>query len=351
MHLTGKSYVPTLAIRPSEMNALEFLDGTSKEKMTPVILLAPWSNAKTLNQAVERAKRAFPGQPFILDIDHNYDISSTTPTQAQQEWLNLQDGNNGYKNWYDFCNKFENIIPCLRLHNISSENLKKQIDNISIKETEFCLRITDTNHQALDTIISILKNVGISFSVIIDGEWTDDAISLAGRQERLITNYISKLDEHVIIVSSCTSMIRKFNNISGIENIPFTNHKLVQQLNKNTNRKIIYGDWGSTSPRYRSVARPPKPRIDFPTPESWVIARKENWSYQNAASEVITSRYWDNLPNELWGKQLIEQTAQGIPSISSPQKNVTARVNIHLYRQAMFNQNNIISIDNIPWMD
>ncbi len=42
------------------MNALEYLPGLSKDRMVPIILLAPWSSARTLGRAMERVERAFP---------------------------------------------------------------------------------------------------------------------------------------------------------------------------------------------------------------------------------------------------------------------------------------------------
>lgn len=38
------AYVPTLVVRASEMNGLEFLPDATKKRMLPCFLLAPWAN-------------------------------------------------------------------------------------------------------------------------------------------------------------------------------------------------------------------------------------------------------------------------------------------------------------------
>ncbi|MDI2113081.1 beta family protein [Commensalibacter nepenthis] len=352
MHLSGKNYVPILSLRPSEMNALEYLLDPAKDQMTPVILLAPWANSKTLNQAVERVQRAFPGRSFILDIDRNYEIpSSSNINEAKQKWLDLSKASGDCKIWYDFCDEFMNVVPCLRING----DIDQQLKNIQTIGKEFSVRLTPDIYQSpsrMSVLISSLKQVDIPYSIIIDGEWTNDPLSLAGSHERVVTNYINQLGDNLTIVSSCTSMLKNFQDISGIKEFPFSNHNLVEQVARSTNRKIIYSDWGSARPREPAkIARTPLPRIDYPTTSnSWLIARKNDWTYEDAAKQIVSSANRD-LNLDLWGMNLIRATANGKKGIDNPRANTAARINIHLYRQAMLGIQNDGFVADAPWID
>ena len=97
MVLENKSYVPTLAIRASEMNGLEFLPGATKDRMTPCILLAPWANSLTLDRAIDRTQRAFPNRNYFLDIDRDYQFTNLE-SGPQQELARLMEPDNAYAN-------------------------------------------------------------------------------------------------------------------------------------------------------------------------------------------------------------------------------------------------------------
>ena len=87
------TYVPTLAVRPSEMNGLEQLPALSKDRMLPVFLLAPWASSSSLEKTVERAEKAFPNRQYILDLDRDYenDVPQTDPQRKLKELLTQED--------------------------------------------------------------------------------------------------------------------------------------------------------------------------------------------------------------------------------------------------------------------
>lgn len=355
MHLSGKDYVPTLSLRPGEMNALEYLPDAAKERMTPVILLAPWVNSKTLNQAVERIQRAFPGRKFILDIDRNYTIPfDSMLNAAKEEWNKLSEADGDCADWYEFCANFQGIVPCLRLRSNSDINL--QLEDIRKTGIEFSVRLTPDIY--VDTVrmqglFDSLKDIETPYSIIIDGEWTNNALSLFEQHEMIIKNYLNNLGSHVHIVSSCTSMIKDFQSIDGLKDISFSNRDLTQQLGQITNRQIIYGDWGSTRPReLKSMRRTPIPRIDYPTSHnSWLISRPTDRLYQHAAQDIIQNKDWDLGMIDLWGVNLIKATAEGKKGIDNPRTNTAARINIHLYRQSMLGNSQNNFDEDALWID
>lgn len=348
-------YIPTLAIRPSEMNGLEYLPGLSKDRMVPIILLAPWSSARSLERAMERVEKALPHRHFFLDVDRDY-LPTNPDNPAQAEWLELRDPSNRFEAWRNFWISYPVVLPCLQLDGQSEEEIRGQIGDIQEQEREFCLRIElQRMSQNLHVAIDALVDVGTAdFTVVIEGGWVRDPLTMYAQAHGLITGVLAGLDGRVPIAVSCTSIPRGFQEIEGLEETPFSNHELLNQIRRGTNREtILYGDWGSTKPRDDAFGRTPLPRIDYPTDDAWHIARnrEEDWGYQRAAREIVGSAAWDgNLG--IWGEELIEGTAVNPAfAIDTPQKNVAARVNIHLHRQALYG-NDISGIDlDEDWVD
>lgn len=348
-------YIPTLAIRPSEMNGLEYLPGLSKDRMVPIILLAPWSSARSLEKAMERVDRAFPRRPFFLDVDRDY-IPTNSESPAQAEWLELRDPSNRFQAWRNFWTKYPAVMPCLQLGGQSEEEIKGQIEDIQIQEREFCLRIElQRMPQNLRAAIDALVDIGTAdFTVVVEGGWVQDPLTIYAQAHGLIAGVLANLDGRVPIAVSCTSMPKGFQEIEGIEEMPFSNHELLSQIRRGTNREmILYGDWGSTRPRDDAFGRTPLPRIDYPTDSAWHIARnkEENWGYQRAAQNIVNSPAWDGSLG-VWGEEMIEGTTVNPAfAIDTPQKNVAARVNIHLHRQALYGSD-ISGIDlDEDWVD
>jgi hypothetical protein len=349
-------YVPTLAIRASEMNGLEFLPARSKDSMLPCFLLAPWSSARSLERAMERLERAYSHRPYFLDVDRDY-FPSNPDNPAQTEWLGLRDPSDRYDNWWQFWTDYPNAIPCLQLEGQTPEEIRLQIGDVQSQGREFCVRIElQRRPRNISQIVDVLQDVGTAdYSVILEGGWVTDPLSMYVQFHALITGVLAPLDGRIPIVASCTSMPKGYHELpGGVSEIPFSNRNLVAQLQQNSNRDlIIYGDWGSTRPREDGFGRTPLPRIDYPASNSWFIARDkdQDWDFEDAAAAIVASATWDG-DLGIWGEQLIQQTAEGQKfAIDTAPKNVACRVNIHLHRQALFGQD-IGGIDlDEPWVD
>ena len=350
------TYIPTLAVRASEMNGLEFLPGVSKDRMTPVFLLAPWANSKSLEKTVERIERAYPKRRYFLDVDRDYIPSNSENSLAQTEWLAIRESSGQYKAWDDFWMRFKMAMPCLQLSDQEHDEIERQINHIQEQDREFCLRI-EINRipNNLQVAVETLSRLGTAdFSVIVEGGWVADPLTLYARVEGLISGILSELDGRIPIAVSCTSMPKGFADIVGLAEAPFTNHQLLDQLRRSTNRDIIlYGDWGSTRPREDGFGQAPYPRIDYPTDSSWCFARNRprEWDYGRAAQAVVASDAWNGQLG-IWGEEMIQDTAYRPQfAIDTPQKNVASRVNIHLHRQALYGDNiTDLNLDE-PWVD
>lgn len=343
MVLEGKTYVPTLAIRASEMNGLQYLPKATKDRLTPCILLAPWANAGSLQKALERVDKALKNQHFFLDVDRDYEFTNLE-SAPQRELVDLINPKNAFENWCDFVGKNEWILPCVQTRGQSVGELRTQIDRYQQMGRAYGVRIymhrLPSNFGDLMTVLA--ESGTADYAVILEGGWTRDPLTLHAWFDGLIGGTLDAIDANIPIIVSCTSMPKIFTDYdSGITRVPFSNRELVSQIRHRRSNKlrIFYGDWGSTRPREPSgFASRPVDRIDYPTDALWCIARnrEENWSFHDAAEAIVGSSDWvGNLG--IWGEEMIENTTinQEI-GIDTPQKNVAARVNIHLHRQAFF---------------
>lgn len=345
--LENKYYVPTLAIRASEMNGLQYLPKVTKERVTPCILLAPWANSSTLDKAIERVKKAFRGQSFILDIDRDYEFTNleSPPQQRMAELLNPSDA---YSNWCEFVADHDHILPCVQTRNQSEADIRGQIVRYQEAGRSYCLRLYMNRFPTnADEIVAALTSLGAAdYCIILEGGWTKDPLALFAWFDGMIGGVLAPLDADVPIVLSCTSMPKMFHQFDGgVTPVPFSNHALVAQVRRNHNRRrIVYGDWGSTRPREPSgFGQRPLDRIDYPTADRWLIARNKSdeWNYKDAAYAILSSSEWHG-DLGIWGEEMIQTTAINEElGIDTPQKNVAARVNIHLHRQAFMDTGDI----------
>ncbi len=340
MPIKLNDYVPTLCLRPAEMRGLEFLPAISKDRIKPCFLFSPWTSARSLEKAMDRIEECFPNRPFFLDLDRDYD-GGEWQRPAQQEFRDLLRPDDNYAYWWDHWIMYPQAIPCLQLVGASAENISNQVSNLNAVEREFCLRLRiDRLPPNLDEIIEILVDDGTAnYSILLEGGWTSDALTLSARMTGLINNALSPLDGRIPVVVSCTSAPRSYTAYQNISEVPFSNRLLLADVRQNAQREtVVYGDWASTKPRENGFGRTPLPRIDFPVDNSWIISRnaEDDWDFSDAANAIITSEYWTG-DLGIWGEELIEETVRDQDfGINSPQKNVSARVNIHLHRQALF---------------
>jgi len=351
MVLENKAYVPTLAIRASEMNGLEFLPGATKDRMTPCILLAPWVSSSTLELAIDRVERAFPNRDYFLDIDHDY-VSTNLESEPQQKLKSLLDPNNAFINWTDFVAEQDNVFPCIQSRGQNEASIRMQIGRFQEIGRPYCMRIERNRFPAnIEDIVAAINASGTAdFSVILEGGWTNDPLSISAWFEGIMTGALREINVDVPVVLSCTSIPKLFTSFVGVTPVPFSNRQLVDQIEENSNRtKIIYGDWGSTRPReYRGGGSRPVDRIDYPRRGEWYISRNkdEEWDFEKAAEKLIgKSDIWDGTLG-IWGEEMISQTAINEEiGIDTPQKNVAARVNIHLHRQAFYDYADLGGMD------
>ena len=351
------SYVPTLALRSSEMKGLDKLPGPTKDRLQPLFLLAPWPNALELTKGMEKIAAAFGKRPFAIDIDRDYQAGSDGPAQAS--FLRLKEPTDAYANWLGFLDAYPNASPVLQLHGAGTADVARQISWCQETGRTFVLRVEKSRPPPdLAGIVQVLNVFGTTdFFVVLDGGWAKDVLALEEWFTRIVGNELEELQQDVPVVLSATSMRTSFVSIERTFLDPFSNHDLLTRMRRRFNRRtFVYGDWASTRPRTYDGGSTPLPRIDYPIKDGWLFARSKemNWSFMDAAAAITQSPEWiASYPMGLWGEEMIKGAASsaalGVNSVSS---NIAARVNIHLHLQAFYDSGNLkgLNLDE-PWED
>lgn len=342
-----QEYVVTLCIRPAELSGLKELPGTTKDRLTPVVLLAPWLATTPLSRALDKFEESYPARPYFLDVDTYYCIKEK-PNEAKELWARLAAKPADLDAWWRLLANYPNANPCLLIAQQSIENVRDQIVWARENNRTFCIRLNVNLEERIDsgipqwlpTLVTELAQEGATdYAVVIEFGLVQDALLAAGDASGYISTIFSEIPPTIPIAISCTSFPTDFTPYDGAVERAFTNRELIAQVRRVTNRpRIVYGDWGTTRPRSYRHASQPKNRIDYPTDASWVFARdqQESVAFQKAAARITGSKYWSGALG-IWGEQLIEGTADGQAfAIDSMPKMYAARINIHLHRQAFY---------------
>lgn len=354
------NYVPTLGVKVSEMNALEKLPNATKDLIQPLFLLAPWVSSKNLDSAIKRIEKAFEERPFFLDIDRYY-WPGNNLSPAKQEWIKLLSPKNNYANWISFFRELPNANPCVQIHDVDISGLEQQTNELLALDRSIAFRFELARLPVnFDQIVEMITRLETANHVImVDGGWTKNDLDTRLKLMNIVTQKLRDINPDIPIVVSYTTMPESYTDVQGTKFTPFNNREVVEEIRQISNRpNIIYGDWGSTRPRSEGddERRRASPRIDIATPRGWFSARnsKEHWDYPDAASTILNSSEWKQIGHEpIWGIERIKQTAESQKwGIHTPQQNVTARINIHLHIQALYDGKNISPIDfDEEWKD
>ncbi|MBF2755935.1 MAG: hypothetical protein ISN29_11875 [Gammaproteobacteria bacterium AqS3] len=395
MSFDRMQYVPTLPLQSSGVMAVRHLPKVTKGRMTPCFLFPQRAKPVHLSRSLEIIERAYHQRRYFLDIDRHY----SPVNKAQSGFVNLNVSDNGLSSWTSLIEQSEWIMPCLQTEAQSIQDIENQIKVYETMGRTYCFRILrDFPPLNMVAILNLLSKFDPSKLVIfLEGGWTEDSFQLESWFRDLLISIISpNIDPDVPIVISCTSWPKAFSSMQGITRVPFSNRSLFQNLkadlslslvkksyeaqvansdvsygsqtelksdgmgrvahsSKNAQvqelvqlgqPRLIYGDWGSTRPRGTGqIAQNQPPRIDYPTADAWYVARNknENWGFHEAAAKMVgNAGVWcGNLG--IWGEDMILRSASRYPfhqklGVTTAPKNVAARINIHLHRQAFYDE-------------
>lgn len=332
-------YYPTISLRRGEMLAFEKLPPSEKQKMLPVILLAPWLNSIKFENSINIIKKCVGDQPIIVDLDRHY--ASSSPLESRAYFWSLMEPKEGPGRWMDLVTAHENYIPCLQIRNVEDHLVNSQIEWANKLGRGYCIRFERDISGSLDIDFALLeRTVSDDCLFILDfgyGDFTDESASEA----HSVIEKIFEISPEAKVTVTRANFPNDFTEYDNFEKSqPIASRQMFSSLQAQFgNYNIFYGDWASTKPRtYDGHGSPPLPRIDYPTARRWIMARskEQNWSLQDAAIRITRLPEWDQHP-KVWGTGMIEKTALGLPGgIKTHPDVIAARINIHLFVQANF---------------
>ena len=340
-----QEYLVTLGIRPAELSGLKELPGSTKDALTPLVLLAPWLATIPLSRALDKFEESYPSRHYFVDVDSSYKLNDKL-NAAKEDWSKLDQRPADLNVWWNLLSGYPNASPCLHTAEQTIENAREQIEWARANNRVFCLRMNLANgigagipHWMPELVKELEREGANDYAVVFEFGLVEDALLVAAAASAYTGKFFSNISPEVPVAVSCTTFPKIFTEYDGVDECIFRNRELVRQVKRETNHpKIIYGDWGTTKPRSYGLTSPPKNRIDYPADNSWIIARDQHEpiSFQVAAKRVMASPLWKGNMG-VWGEQLIEGTAAGQKfAIDTMPKMYAARINIHLHRQAFY---------------
>ncbi|MEZ5799453.1 MAG: hypothetical protein R3D29_01835 [Nitratireductor sp.] len=313
-----QDYLVTLCVRPAELSGLKELPGGTKDRLTPILLLAPWLATTPLSRALDKFEESYPSRPYFIDVDTYYRLNDNL-NDAKALWQRLAHPPADIDAWWELLAEYPNANPCLLMAGHSIERARDQIAWARVSSRMFCLRINLADGigsgmpQWMPTLIDELAAEGANdFAIVLEFGLVKDPLLFAAIASSYIQSFFSEISAEVPIVVSCTSFPTDFTSFDGTNELAFTNRDLIAQVQQTTNLRVVYGDWGTTKPGSYGHSSQPKNRIDYPTDVSWVFARNQDDSvdFQEAAQRITGSAKWSGGLG-IWGEQLIEGTAAG----------------------------------------
>ena len=294
------------------MKALEKLPESEKSKMLPIVLLAPWLNSIEFENTFRVMEKSVGSGPIIVDLDRYFSSESALP--SRQYFRTLIDPVEGPTHWMELIKNHENYIPCIQMREISPDLIAQQIAIAKSLDRGFVFRIELERDNNIENLVSIIsQNIDENLLIVLDYGYSDLSemveLKISGFMDRLLS--LSNDLRFVISGSSFPNSFSEFDDFAESKSI---GARLIYNnlARKYGNYNFFYGDWASTKPRrYDGGGGTPLPRIDFPTPSSWIISRsKENgWGFQEAAEMVTRLPEWQKRPM-VWGTGMIEKAAK-----------------------------------------
>ena len=326
---------------------MEELPSSEKEKMLPIVLLAPWLNSIKFQNTFDRIEKAIGKSKLIVDLDRYY--QSESERESREVFKDLLNATNAHELWINLIRNQENYIPTIQLIGPASKYIEYQIAAFQELQRGYVFRFELHRQYDYSSLLAIIDtHCDEDILVVFDAGWSDysniQLSQMSGFIERL-----SELSNQVRFVIVSSNFPNSFSEYDNLGSLNIGSRQLYEALSKRfDNYPMFYGDWGSTKPRrYDGGGSKPIPRIDFPTKDRWILARsKENeWDYEAAAKRITRLAEWDTRAS-VWGSGMIEKTAKGLPgAISTGPQAIAARINIHLFTQNNYEANDLTSIN------
>ena len=366
-------YAPILAVRNSEMTALEELPDKAKDIILPIIPLRGWVGSNKLEKSIERIEKAFGERPWIVDIDSSFveegnnkkDVTGEYPRDVFYEVESLLDSDDGYENWVNYVRDHPNMIPIVQLQDINQ--LTPQIEKLNAlgRGLVFRFSIDDINSNTHEIVFSNVHSLGINdLYIIYDyGQVDREILTFSSVVSSLVNNTHSSVPDALVSIS-CSSFPSSFSGYNSSENSIYERILFNSLSGSCDGVRMLYSDRGSArADRIDGGGGIPSPRIDYPLQNDWRFIREEFEDYTNPqkgekealytsiATKIMSQEYWQG-DLHVWGTQIIEFTSRGDKfGINSPMKATAVRINIHMHQQLYYNSPVELTDTDEDWED
>ncbi len=336
-----------------ELNALAHLPDATKDKFTPIFLFAPWPNALSLEKGINKIEEVYQGRPYFLELDQGY--SPSNPEQsAQSEFLGLKDPSDSFAAWRGFVLKYPRVIPAIQWNGTTLGSAIQQVVSFREADRPFLVRLN--RHDNVMRFTELLKFLGESgeadFVVSADAGWTSDEAAAEAWLSSVLEGPCMQLEARTPVVVSYSASPKSYTHIDSTKpkKVTFSNRQVYERLVARHSNflRLTYGDWATTRPREPGGGGQAPARIDLPIDGGWMVARSANddWTYQKAAKAIVDQFPIEVGPGSLWGEKMIADAALGRPSgVTNAKRNIAARVNIHLHREAFYGVEPLTDLD------
>lgn len=347
-------YLPLLTVRPAEMRALDELPDRDKDRLLPSFLLRPWGASHHLQSSVDRLFDAYGDRPAIIDLaEHD---PPGTPRPVHEQLAALREQADGFANWCAYVEQHRHFIPTLQLGNL--DEIELQAQRLVGLGRGLAVRFPRGAFAASQLYAQRLVNItegGEDVIFILDFEKSNAGLLLQEAQAVGFARNIIAALPAIHVAVSASSFPESFD---GPDNQDIYERRFFNGIRDIIGAaQLVYSDRGSArAERQQAGGGVIYPRIDYALPDNWRFFRAPDEPnraavYRRLAAAAIGSPIWD-AGLRLWGTQMIERTSLGDPdAITSPARATATRINIHLHRQAYFDNPNAGYDTDEDWSD
>lgn len=356
-------YFPILRFKPAELLALRELPSGDKERLTPLVPIAPAPNAKKFEHTLKRLDAARGASPlrFIIDLFDGAP-SLSLDTEVGRIFRSFCDPSEGYRNWVEFVQQYPHFIPVLRTEgDPSDQDFRRQVERLEAMGRGIVVRLRAGTAKAIERIQIVREITSASnLCVFLDYSQIDrvvqpvilNAVSVCSR----IAAVNAGSESNIVVAAS--SFPYSFSG-DAVTEIPISERTLFDAVQRQTGNQpdinLIYGDYGSARAVDRGGWGGP-PRIDYSTRNAWYYCRQPNEQrsagLESAAEIIRNHRCW--VPDlNLWGTQKIIEASEGkTGDLATTWGPSAVRINIHLHVQARYNDSWEQSLEtDDDWLD
>jgi hypothetical protein len=290
-------------------------------------------------------------RPIIVDLTREIFVESRRPVHDVLD--TLRDPADGYRNFFDLVSEHEHFIPSVQLS--APAELATQVRRFNALGRGCVVRLTDPtfrfSRQIAELFVGAQDQAAIHFIVDYEKQ-SRDLLTRAAGAIGILEGIREVLPDCFVSVSASTFP----ENFVGLDRQEIFERQFHEEVFRHVgDQNAVYSDRASVRAEgLNGGSGPPAPRIDNALPTDWQFFRvadndDRDAAFQQAAENAMSSEDWEDLG--IWGTEEITRTANGDGSITGSTRSTAVRINIHLHRQANYDDPGIMPGAEEIWSD